>query len=291
MATGTNGESFRHLRTKTMPWVADPGIPGFREKMLRFDDARESVIRLWYLPPGWGQDLFNGQSERHYHTTVIERGFHLFGDFPHWEFSSVDDFDGELKILEKDLFMDRPVCTLHGIQPSPVSETGAMILYWNSGPGVSIEDEKYSQETVVVPFDSQADVPIREFDPCRFVQTDEQPWESHPHISGWKVKRLAEPRGGDGHVAIVHIPTDWKPSEHMVLDPASQRQWLFVLSGDVGLELEEDGGVCKPLSLTEWDYLDWSNPTKLHFENAPASEAGCVALCMGGQIAGGNDWS
>jgi len=288
MATSNNNvsDSFQHLQTKNIPWTPDPGIPGFREKMLRFDEAKESVVRLWYLPPGWGQDVFDGKPDRHYHTTVIERGYHIFGDFPHWEFSSVDDLEGELKIFEKGLFMDRPILTLHGILPSPVSETGSMILYWNSGPGVSIEDEKYASETVGVPFDPAADVPLREFEPCRFVETDALPWQPHPNIPGWKIKPLADPRGGDGSVAIVHIPTDWQPDNGLVLGGSDQRQWLFVLSGDLRVNVSASSGADAPLELGEWDFLDWQSPSALSFATSSASDAGCVALCMGDAIAG-----
>ena len=267
----------------------DPGIPGFKEKVLRFDDADESVVRLWYLPPGWGEGVFNGESDRHYHNTVVERGFHLFGDFPHWEFSSVEDFEGELVILQKGLFMNRPIQSLHGIRPQPVSETGSMILYWNTGPGASILDPKYDAETVKVPFDATADIPIKEFTTCQFTQTDDLPWQPHPEIAGWKIRPLAEPMGDGGRVAMVHIPTDWQPPAELVLEGQADREWLFVLSGDLQVEVTE-GDAAGIQQLGEWGYLDWQQPASLFFRARIASDAGCVALYCGGRPYGRLSW-
>ena len=278
--------AFRHLTTKEIPWSDDPGIPGFSEKVLRFDDADESVVRLWYLPPGWGQDVFNGEPDRHYHNSVVERSFHLFGDFPHWEFSSVDDFDGDLVILRKGLFMNRPVQSLHGILPEPVSQTGSMILYWSTGPGVSILDPKFDSETVKVPFDADAEVPIGEFTTCQFTDTDELAWQPHPRIDGWKIRPLAEPMGGGGRVAMVHIPTDWQPSSELVLEGQQNREWLFVLTGDLQADIAGEAGAGTQ-RLGEWDYLDWQRPASLVFPQRPASDAGCVALYAGEGAAGG----
>ena len=274
-------EPVRHIKTKSRPWKDDPGIPGFQEKMLCFDEDDESVVRLWYLPPGWGADVFNGQPDRHYHTTVIERGFHLFGDFPHWEFSSVGDLEGDLKVLEKGTFMNRPVRTIHGILPSPVSQTGAMILYWNTGSGVSIQDPKYPQETVTVPFDPEATVPVEEFATCGFTQTDDLPWEPHPTLSGWKIKMLAEPLGSDGRVAIVHVPTDWQPDESLVLAGTEKRQWLFALAGDLSVTASDGKGTQQAIQLGEWDYLHWQSPGSLQFDAEPVSQAGFTALYVG----------
>jgi hypothetical protein len=274
------------LDSKAIPWSDDPGIPGFREKVLRFDEKDESVVRLWYLPPGWGADVFDGKPNRHYHNTVVERAFHLFGDFPHWEFSSVEDFDGELVILSKNLFMNRPVQSLHGLLPEPHSETGSMILYWSTGPGVSILDPKYDSETVKVPFDANAELPINKFTPCEFTQTDEVPWQPHPRIDGWKIRPLAEPMGDGGRVAMVHIPTDWQPSSELVLDGQPGREWLFVLSGDVQVDVSGGDGAGTQ-RLGEWGYLDWQQPASLVFPVRSASQAGCVALyCGEGSIGG-----
>ena len=75
--------TFHHVRSHTLEWEDDPYIPGFRQKLLSFDDITKAVVRLWFIPPDWGTDVFDGKPGRHYHKSVVERGFHLYGDFPH----------------------------------------------------------------------------------------------------------------------------------------------------------------------------------------------------------------
>ena len=115
---------FTLIDTNAVPWEDNPGIPGFKRQLLTHDEATSAQIRVDYVPPGIvpaGLQL----PHRHYHNSVTERAYTLFGDFPHWEFSGVRDDEGELIMFRRHLFMDRPPKSIHGLMPEPISATGA----------------------------------------------------------------------------------------------------------------------------------------------------------------------
>ena len=237
--------AYRHLKTLDLPWSEDPDIPGFKQKLLHQDDDSGAVVRLWFIPPGWGSDILQGKPDRHYHKTVIERAYHLYGDFPHWEFADADDLTGSGEALTVGMFMDRPVLSLHGLQPEPVSQAGAVIIYWNTGRGTSIREPGFELETINVPFDGSGDWP--EFTAARLIQTKDLLWQKHERIVAWKQKPLAEASHGSGAVSLVHIPTDWRPGA--TAEFAVAAGWVFLIHGDLRLA---------SVSLTEGDYLQWS---------------------------------
>ncbi len=261
-------EAYRHIKTLGSAWTDDPDIPGFKQKLLRQDGDSGAVTRLWFIPPGWGRDLLQGKPDRHYHQTVIERAYHLYGDFPHWEFADADDHAGTGAPLTTGIFMDRPVLSLHGLQPEPVSQSGAVILYWNTGRGTSIREPGFALETINVPFDGGGDWP--QFNAARLIQTLDLPWQPHERVTGWKQKPLAEASHGSGAVCLVHIPADWQPHDQPF---ATAPGWTFVVHGDLRL----DGG----LRLAEGDYLEWAAGDAVAFGTGSASDAGCTLLWIG----------
>ncbi|MBT4740748.1 MAG: hypothetical protein HN793_08615 [Rhodospirillaceae bacterium] len=275
---------FRHVRTEEVEWVDDPDIPGFKQKILSRDEETGAVTRLWFVPPNWGEDVFDGKPDRHYHKSVVERGFQLYGDFPHWEFNSVEDFDGDLYIFKRGLFMDRPPGSLHGLRPEPRSQAGAVILYWNTGRGASIKEEAFAEETVNVAFDKDVKVEINAFPACNLTQTETVDWQVHPDVPGWKIKPLAEEGYGADTVDLVFIPSDWRPGDGLRSDdgatqPKAKRRWLYVVTGDLAVCLEGEN-----LKLRQDDYLGWTSPANLSFADGSVSDTGCIAICSGNRL-------
>lgn len=274
---------FHHVRTEEIDWVDDPDIPGFRQKILSRDDETGAVTRLWFVPPNWGEDVFNGKPDRHYHKSVVERGFQLYGDFPHWEFNSVEDFDGDLYVFKRGLFMDRPPGSLHGLRPEPRSQAGAVILYWNTGRGASIKEEAFAEETVNVPFDKDVKVEINAFTACNLTQTEAMDWQPHPDVPDWKIKPLAEAGYGADSVDLVFIPSDWSATDSLsdsAAQPTAKHQWLYVVTGDLAVRLNDN-----KLKLIQDDYLSWPSSNKLSFADGSVSETGCIAICSGNRLA------
>ena len=267
--------SYRQIKTLSIPWSDDPDIPGFKQKLLHQDPDSGAVVRLWYVPPGWGRDILNGKPDRHYHQTVIERGYHIYGDFPHWEFDDAADPEGTCVLLSTGMFMDRPVMSLHGLQPEPVSQAGAVILYWNTGRGTSIREPGFELETINVPFNGEGSGDWPEFNAARLEQTMDLPWEPHQRVRGWKWKPLASASHGSGAVSLVHIPTDWAADKPVAL--ATTPGWLFAVHGDLRLAAGSES-----LLLGEGDYLELDAPEALQLGTEPCTETGCTALWVGG---------
>tara|TARA_B100000945_G_scaffold232767_1_gene189133 strand:+ start:1081 stop:1911 length:831 start_codon:yes stop_codon:yes gene_type:complete len=266
-----------HFSTINMDWCDDPGIPGFKQKILKEDKSTGAVVRLWFVPPDWGDEVFNGKPDRHYHKTVVERGFHLHGDFPHWEFDSVDDFEGTLYVFKPGLFMDRPTKSLHGLHPDPRSQAGAQILYWSSGSGASVKDPDFNEETVNVPFQKGFDAGEENFSQCKFTDTRNISWDNHPVINNWKIKKLSPESSLVDQVNLVFIPSDWTPlgKEQSILTK-SKNPWLYIIAGD--MRLKNDSSI---YTLKSDDFLSWDASNKVLYSDELFTETGCTILCSG----------
>ncbi|MDX2221108.1 MAG: hypothetical protein SFV21_00075 [Rhodospirillaceae bacterium] len=271
----------RLIRTATQNWTPDPEIPGFKQQILLRNAARKSVVRKWFVPPDWGVDILKGKPDRHYHRSVIERAYNLGGDFPHWEFSSVADFKGELIVFRRHTVMDRPPGSLHGLLPTPRAQAGAEILYWNTGPGTSIAEKAFARETVKVPFDKRAKVGRDDFPAARIFQADALAWQRHPRVTGLKIKPLMPAVDGAGQTAVVSVPADWMPSAPVeIAAPPSETAWLYMLSGDMRLKVGEPGAA-GDMTLGEGDFLAWDGGTDVRFGQGEASGGGATVLCTG----------
>lgn len=274
--------NFTHIDTDVMEWEPDPGIPGFLSKPLHTDSETGAFTNIHFVPPGWGEEVVHGKPYRHYHSTVYERSFCLFGDFPHWEFETPEDKDGELIVFRGGIFMDRPPMTIHGLMPEPKSVGGATTLSWNTGAGVSVQDPKAKEETFVVPFEDTHGINL-EFTSPHIFQTADVDWQDHPTIGGWKIKPLCARAGGAGEAALVSIPPDWRPDgEHAVIGD-DVLTWLFVVSGDVTVQVG-DGGT-KDLALKIRNYLNWRSPASLSLSSEGVTQGGAVVLCVGHNLA------
>lgn len=272
--------SFRFIDTNAVPWEDNPGIPGFKRRLLAYDDAARSEIRMDYVPPGVIPRVIE-LPHRHYHRTVTERAYALAGDFPHWEFSSTRDHEGEMIVFRRHLFMDRPPKSIHGLMPELLSETGCVLLYWNTGPGTGVAEPEAPRESVELPFDASAEDDSTEFADARLFDTGEVAWQRHNSASGWKHKALAEAVENSGAVSLVHVPADWAGSPEPVRAPKEgPSPWLFVIAGDVRVQLAENGAR-RDLALREGAFLIWRAGAALSVRTESASDGGCTLLCVG----------
>lgn len=277
--------AFTFIDTNAVPWEDNPGIPGFKRRLLVFDDATRSEIRMDYVPPGAIPRVIE-LPHRHYHRTVSERAYALAGDFPHWEFSSTGDHVGEMIVFRRHVFMDRPPKTIHGLMPEPLSETGCVLLYWNTGPGTGVAEPEAPVESVDIPFDDVAESDFPEFGDARLFDTGEVAWQPHAVVPGWKVKPLADAHENSGAVSLVHIPADWTaPSDGLAVSGDDPAPWLFVISGDLGVQVDENGAR-RDIGLQEGAFLMWRTGASLSVPPESASDGGCTVLCVGHDLSG-----
>lgn len=276
--------NFTYVDTDAMEWKPDPGIPGFLAKFLYVDEESGAFTNIHYVPPGWGEEILHGKPYRHYHASVYERSFCLFGDFPHWEFSEPADTDGELVVFRGGVFMDRPPMTIHGLLPEPASVTGATTLSWNTGGGTSVEDPAAKDETFVIPFDDYHGINL-EFTSPRIFQTAEVPWRPHPAVADWKIKPLCDAAGAAPACALVAIPPDWRATAAREIDAVGERRWLFVVSGDLSVQVKE-GQRAEEVSLHARCYLAWQDPARVDLSAPTTSQGGAVVLCVGHTLSG-----
>lgn len=277
--------SFTCIDTNAVPWEGNPGIPGFKRRLLVFDDATQSEIRMDYVPPGAIPRVIE-LPHRHYHRTVTERAYALAGDFPHWEFSSTRDHEGEMIVFRRHLFMDRPPKSIHGLMPEPLSETGCVLLYWNTGPGTGVAEPEAPRESVELAFDDSADADRTDFSDARLFDTVEVAWQQHASARRWKWKPLAEAVENSGAVSLVHVPADWSGSSEPVKAPAKgPSPWLFVMAGDLRVQLAESGPG-RDMALREGAFLNWRAGAALSVPSESASDGGCTVLCIGHDLSG-----
>lgn len=140
----------RILDTREMEWEDWGGETGMKARILsRLPDGNPATMLVW-LPPGelQGIDL----PARHYHRTVTERSFMLAGELPHWEYRSADDKVGELVIVRPGYFMERLPGSVHGLEPGPTSQTGALYLFRQTGSGNWVDSAGHDEETFDVPY-------------------------------------------------------------------------------------------------------------------------------------------
>ena len=278
-------KALTYLDTNAIPWEDNPWIPGFKRRLLVHDNSKGSEIRIDYVPPGCIPDVLE-LPHRHYHNTVTERAYTLYGDFPHWEFREAEDLEGDMIVFRRHLFMDRPPKTIHGLMPEPLSETGCVLLYWNTGPGTGVAEPEAPVESIDIPFDDSFDFDFPEFGDARLFDTREVAWQLHSHVPGWKVKPLADAHENSGAVSLVHIPADWTaPRDGLVVSGDEPAPWLFVISGDLGVQVSENGAR-HDLGLQEGGFLMWRSGASLLMPRKPVSDGGCTVLCVGHDLSG-----
>ena len=274
--------AFTHLDTNTMPVSESPANPGAKDQTLWKDQTTGSTVQMSYGPAGFppkvAEILAHGP-HRHYHKTVNERHYILAGDYPIWHWQDASG-DGKLTILRRHTFLENPPKALHGIRPETTPTIATQLLVWNNGPGTSIFDKEAEQETIEVPIDgSTHDVAWAS---SRILSTMDMAWRPHASVDGWKVKDLAPEVKDSPPVTLVNLPPDAEAGAQEIA--GADRTWLFVLSGDLSPVVKTAEGPSQ-LSLQEGHFLAWSRGMSVTFPGAPVSISGCLALCVGHDLA------
>jgi hypothetical protein len=158
----------RFLTYDTARFEDEPGITGFERATVREDDRAE--VKFWRVPAGWGLSRVGVVENLHYHRRAWEYAAFLHGDFPHVEYDADARKTSRIRFGAGDL-MIRPPGSIHGLHADMHVESGCGILYWNTGPGTSLLDAEYPQETV----DVSGDPAVHHCDPssrCRIDRVD-----------------------------------------------------------------------------------------------------------------------
>jgi len=199
------------LDTRDMPWEPMPGIPGAMQKVLSRDLDGDPRVQITWMPPGLRHD----EPSRHYHRTVHERGFALFGELPMREYASVEDERGRPVLFRAGYYMDRLPGSVHGIDPDASSSVGFMMLDWRTGSGTYLREESAAQETALLPASREIDdaTPLHPEDApagtvvdsgkLRLLDTRAMAWEPMPGIRGARWKVLSRDDAGEAAVSII----------------------------------------------------------------------------------------
>lgn len=267
------------IDTNALPWGDwHPQFPGTKSKELHFDPETGANLRKAYLPPGFTID----EIERHHHGDTREGVFILFGNIPYHEYDLPTTLEGTPFDFRKGFLLDRTPRSIHGISLDPTSELGCMILEWGTGP----------LEFNYIPFEGDLESFGTDFNAPHVANSEALPWAPHPDLPGCKIKMLSD--GGAAPdprfhpVCLVHIPPGWAPSNTVHRGSVQdKRRWMYVVHGDAPVWTYADANAATGTQhdLTEGCYLEWRGPAALGFESGPASEIGCVALCVGTTLA------
>jgi hypothetical protein len=278
-----SADPYLHLDTMTMPVEGDLSMG--RHQLLWEDPATGATVQMTYGSPGFSPkvvELLAHGAHRHYHNTVIERHYVLGGDYPVWHWSDLED-EGKLSILRRHTYLENPPKTLHGIRPETLPKIASQILVWNNGSGTSVFEADAPKETIEVPLQGHA-TPKIGWDSPRLLIMDDLPWRAHPRIKGWKIKKVASPAKDLPPVVLVNIPADSKGGAKPPSFPGAPRYWIFVLSGDLSVNLSS-AGQASELSLREGHFLAWPKETTLSYRKESISDGGCVCICVGHDLA------
>ena len=267
------------LRDAEIPWQSNQSIPGFLHKELALDPVSGAPVLLWFVPPGWGEELVGEEPMLHYHVSARERAYILYGDFPHWEFSSFDDVEGYVEVMKGGLFMDRPAKSLHGLKPGRYSQAGAMILYWATGPGTNIGDADYNDESIDMLAGVRDEAQRTDLQMVRLFRPDDLAWAPHPTRAGWKIKHLAGDPGEGKAVSLVYASPHWRGDPRhapIAMHAGNEHAWSFVMMGGITLTF---GGSGEALALN--DFAGWTAAAPASLAGAEVGELGCLMLCVG----------
>lgn len=153
---------------RILPWndlqfAPDPGITGFEMAHVRDDSA--GCVKFWRIPAGWGLGALGIEENLHFHRRAWEYAAFVAGDFPHVEWDDAAREKRRIRFAPGQL-MVRPPTSIHGLHADMSVRERCEILYWNTGPGTSVLDADYAEETVDVIGDPAAH-PFDPDDRCR----------------------------------------------------------------------------------------------------------------------------
>ncbi len=137
----------RHIPPKELRFEPDPGITGF--EMARVADDARGLVKFWRIPAGWSLGQLGIVENLHFHRRAWEYAAVLEGDFPHIEYDKSRDALRRIRFGPGDLMIRAPG-SLHGLQADMSVGRSCTMLYWNTGPGTSLLDANYAEETVDV---------------------------------------------------------------------------------------------------------------------------------------------
>jgi hypothetical protein len=156
------------LRHDEMKFIPDPGITGFAmAPILTSDDV---LVKFWRIPAGWSVADVGVEENLHFHRRASEYAAVLDGDFPHIEYDCASDSLRRIRFGAGDL-MIRPPGSLHGLHQEMSVLRDCTMLYWNTGPGTSLLDANYANETTDVSDDLPRWRPELN-DRCRITRVD-----------------------------------------------------------------------------------------------------------------------
>lgn len=314
MSTTSNHESdgviidwadLRRLDTRAMTWEDFPGLAGTKVKVLSRDSDGTPMVFLQWMPPGELPAV--ALPHRHYHRTVREYAYVLWGELPHWEYSSADQQRGDLVIFREGFFMDRRPGSIHGLEPDRASKIGCVLLMWRDGTGTMINESDFAGETVDVPYSqpsgedgaaagspTTASAPIAEGVPTgpggvvldrsdvTLLDTREMAWEPFEGLPGARVKVLSRDADGNGLVWLIWLPPGdvpgvARPHRHY---HRTIREFSYMVSGELPhweyRNAEQQRG---DLVVVREGFFMERAPGSVHgLEDGPASGTGCVLL-------------
>jgi hypothetical protein len=137
----------RILAWNALQYDPDPGITGFEMAHVRDDSA--GCVKFWRIPAGWGLGALGIEENLHFHRRAWEYAAFVDGDFPHVEWDDATQEKRRIRFAPGQL-MIRPPTSIHGLHADMTVRDGCDILYWNTGPGTSVLDAGYADETVDV---------------------------------------------------------------------------------------------------------------------------------------------
>jgi hypothetical protein len=143
--------------TREMPWkLPAPGemFHGTGAKIRELSHHEDGWLWVYqvFLPPGARGVGHGGKPDRHYHKTVREWAYVLFGELALVEYDDLDDVVGRRVLYREGFFLDRKPNSVFGLDPDRPSETGVMLLEWRTGPRSSTQEAGSEEETVSLPF-------------------------------------------------------------------------------------------------------------------------------------------
>lgn len=268
------------LDTGSMPVIEAADHPGAGMQTLLRDEDFPGAVEINFGPSGFTgrvRELLSHGPHRHYHRSVIERHYVLEGDYPifHWKDPSGE---GALTRLHRHHYLENPPITLHGITADTVPERGWKHLRWTDGLGTDIYEPGAAEETLEVSFAGPyPDVPFAE--PI-LVQAEELPWQPSEARPGWRTKQLTRGVAAAHAATLVSVPAGSSPPIEVASPAEGDNSWLFVVSGDIALEIVTPAG-SRAAKLREGGFLAWTAGSRPRSDGAPLSNGGCVLLCVG----------
>lgn len=283
----------RRVDTRALPWEDFPGLTGTKIKVLSRDAEGNPMVFLQWLPPGKlpGVDL----PHRHYHRTVREYAFVLWGELPHWEYRDADA-QGEMVLFREGFFMDRRPGSIHGLEPSATSAIGCVLLMWRDGIGTMLDEPDVEEETVDVPFGSATpgsaptttgmptgpDGVVLERPDVTLLDTREMPWQEFEGLAGARVKVLSRDERGNGMVWLVWLPPGEVPGVALPHRHFHRtiREFSYMVSGELPhWEYRNAAQEHGDLVVVREGFFMERAPGSVHgLEVGPSSPTGCVML-------------